>query len=45
MVNEFVNACSNLYSGAVYQYISELEKESELAKKLIALIKKEYHLK
>ena len=45
MVNEFVNACSNLYAGAVQQYIPELETESELAKKLIALIKKEYHLK
>ena len=43
MINEFVNASSNLYNGAITQYLPELLKESTLATNLILLIKKEYH--
>ena len=44
MINEFVNASSNLYNVAVSQYLPELLKESTLANNLIELIKNKYQL-
>ena len=43
-LNEFVNACSNLYSGAVLQYLPFLKKELLLANNLMSLIRNRYHI-